>query len=250
MEVVYFDQMRGQLDESMTVQDNVGEGSDKVEINGRSKHIISYLQDFLFTPERARAPIKALSGGERNRLLLAKLFTKPANILVMDEPTNDLDVETLELLEELLLSFEGTLLLVSHDRYFLDNVVTSCLVFEDGQINEYVGGYADWQRHKKSEKVSKNTTTAKQKSAAKLAKAKSAKLTYKDQRELDALPAKIDAIEKALSDLEQQLADPAIYQDQQKVDQLNKHFEQSNKELEDAFEQWEKLEAQRNQLEP
>ncbi|MCF6282139.1 MAG: ATP-binding cassette domain-containing protein [Candidatus Polarisedimenticolaceae bacterium] len=252
MEVVYFDQMRGQLDESMSVQDNVGEGSDKVEINGRSKHIISYLQDFLFTPERARSPIKALSGGERNRLLLAKLFTKPANILVMDEPTNDLDVETLELLEELLLSFEGTLLLVSHDRYFLDNVVTSCLVFEDDQINEYVGGYGDWQKYKQLEKSSKSATAAKSKSKStpKLAKAKGAKLSYKDQRALDALPAKIDALEQEQADLEKKMADPAIYQqDQQQVDQLNQRFEQVNKELEDAFEKWEKLEEQRNQLE-
>jgi ATP-binding cassette subfamily F protein uup len=249
MEVVYFDQMRGQLDESMTVQDNVGEGSDKVEINGRSKHIISYLQDFLFTPERARAPIKALSGGERNRLLLAKLFTKPANILVMDEPTNDLDVETLELLEELLLTFEGTLLLVSHDRYFLDNVVTSCLVFEDGKINEYVGGYADWQKHKQLEKPSKSATTTKAKPAAKAEKTKHAKLTYKDQRALDALPAKIDALEKEQSDMEQQMADPDIYQDQQKLEQLNQRFEAVKKELDDVFEQWEILEEQRNQLE-
>ncbi len=249
MEVVYFDQMRGQLDESMTVQDNVGEGSDKVEINGRSKHIIYYLQDFLFTPERARAPIKALSGGERNRLLLAKLFTKPANILVMDEPTNDLDVETLELLEELLLGFEGTLLLVSHDRYFLDNVVTSCLVFEDGQINEYVGGYADWQKHKQLEKPSKSATATKAKAVVKAEKTKPAKLSYKDQRALDALPAKIDAFEKEQADLEQQMADPDIYQDQQKAEQLNQRFEQVNKELEDAFEQWESLEEQRNNLE-
>ena len=140
LQVAYFDQLRGQLDEELSVQDNVGGGSDKVEIGGRTKHIMGYLQDFLFTP--VRTPVKALSGGERNRLLLAKLFTKPANVLVLDEPTNDLDVETLELLEELLVDYEGTLLLVSHDREFLDNAVTSCLVFEgDARVAEYVGGY-------------------------------------------------------------------------------------------------------------
>ena len=250
MEVVYFDQMRAQLDETMSVQDNVGEGSDKVEINGRSKHIISYLQDFLFTPERARAPIKALSGGERNRLLLAKLFTKPANVLVLDEPTNDLDVETLELLEELLLAYEGTLLLVSHDRDFLDNVVTSCLVFEEGQrINEYVGGYGDWQQFKQSEKKSKPETTVKTKPAAKLSKIKPAKLSYKDQRELDTLPAMIESLEQEQSELQTKMADPAFYQqDQQWVDQLSQRFEQVNEELENAYARWEILEEQRNQL--
>ncbi len=140
--MAYFDQLRDQLEEDKTVLDNVAGGSDKVEINGKSKHVISYLQDFLFPPERCRQPVRALSGGERNRLLLARLFTRPANVLVLDEPTNDLDVETLELLEELLLEFDGTLLLVSHDRAFLDNVVTSTLVFEgDGVVDEYVGGY-------------------------------------------------------------------------------------------------------------
>ncbi|MES9903152.1 MAG: ATP-binding cassette domain-containing protein [Sedimenticola sp.] len=145
LEVAYFDQLRAVLDEEKTVQDNVAEGSNMVEINGSSKHVISYLQDFLFAPNRVRQPVKSLSGGERNRLLLARLFAKPANVLVMGEPTNDLDVEILVLLEELLLNYQGTLLLVSHDRAFLNNVVTSTLVFEgDGRISEYVGGYDDW----------------------------------------------------------------------------------------------------------
>ena len=149
IEVAYFDQMRDQLDLDRTVLDNVAGGSDKIDINGKQKHVISYLQDFLFPAKRCRQPVRALSGGERNRLLLAKLFTRPANVLVMDEPTNDLDLETLELLEELLLEFDGTLLLVSHDRAFLDNVVTSTLVFEgEGRVNAYVGGYQDWLRQR------------------------------------------------------------------------------------------------------
>ncbi|MES9929197.1 MAG: ATP-binding cassette domain-containing protein, partial [Candidatus Thiodiazotropha sp. 6PDIVS] len=155
LQVAYFDQLRSQLNEALSVQENVGGGSDKVEVDGKSKHIISYLQDFLFTPERARAPVHALSGGERNRLLLAKLFTKPANVLVLDEPTNDLDIETLELLEELLVGYQGTLLLVSHDREFLDHSVTSCLVFEDGgRITESIGGYSDWEQ--KNREIRKN----------------------------------------------------------------------------------------------
>jgi ATP-binding cassette subfamily F protein uup len=150
LEVAYFDQLRSQLDEQRSVRDNVAGGSDKVEIGGKSKHVIGYLQDFLFTPERCRTPVKTLSGGERNRLLLAKLFTKPANVLVMDEPTNDLDMETLELLEELLLDYQGTLLLVSHDRDFLDHVVTSCLVFTgDCMVEEFVGGYSDWDAYQR-----------------------------------------------------------------------------------------------------
>ena len=145
--MLYFDQLRDKLDLDKSVQENVGEGNDTVTINGRPRHIIGYLQDFLFTPERARSPVRILSGGERNRLLLAKLFTRPSNVLVMDEPTNDLDVETLDLLEELLLEYAGTLLLVSHDREFLNNVVTSTLVLAgDGEVREYVGGYDDWLR--------------------------------------------------------------------------------------------------------
>ena len=251
LEVAYFDQMRGQLDEEASVQDNVGEGSDKVEINGRSKHIISYLQDFLFTPQRARTPVKALSGGERNRLLLAKLFTKPANVLVLDEPTNDLDVETLELLEELLLDYQGTLLLVSHDRDFLDNVVTSCLVFEGNQvINEYVGGYSAWEQHKrKSENPAAQKPQQKLKSQPKQPKSSMNKLSYKDQRELDVLPAKIEALEQEQSELQQKMADPNLYQQERELfDQTNQRLQQLEQELAETYERWEALEALRDAL--
>ncbi len=249
LEVVYFDQMRSQLREDLSVQDNVGGGSDKVEIGGGSRHIISYLQDFLFTPERTRTQVKALSGGERNRLLLAKLFTKPANVLVLDEPTNDLDVETLELLEELLINFTGTLLLVSHDRDFLDNAVTACLVFEgENRIAEYVGGYSDWDRHRKqrqalpvasSEKAVKSEPSPPKKGAG--------KLSYKDQRELGALPQRIETIEKEIGDIQQQLSDPEIYlQGGDKVNGLQQELKELEQALETAFDRWETLEAQQS----
>ncbi|NNG11687.1 MAG: ATP-binding cassette domain-containing protein, partial [Halobacteria archaeon] len=194
----YFDQQRAQLNPDASVMDNVGDGSQRVTINGRSRHVAGYLQDFLFPAERLQSPVSTLSGGERNRLLLARLFAQPANLLILDEPTNDLDVETLELLEELLMDYQGTLLLVSHDRAFLDNVVTSTLVFEgEGRIREYVGGYSDWLRQRKSAKE-----PAAAKPARRLAPAraeppagKPCKLSYKDQRELDTLPAKIEALE-------------------------------------------------------
>ncbi|MBL3529083.1 MAG: ATP-binding cassette domain-containing protein [gamma proteobacterium endosymbiont of Lamellibrachia anaximandri] len=249
LEVVYFDQMRSQLREDLSVQDNVGGGSDKVEIGGSSRHIISYLQDFLFTPERARTPVKALSGGERNRLLLAKLFTKPANVLVLDEPTNDLDVETLELLEELLINFTGTLLLVSHDRDFLDNAVTACLVFEgEKRIAEYVGGYSDWDRHRKQRQALPVASSEKAvKSGPNPPKKGAGKLSYKDQRELGALPQRIEAIEKAIEDIQQQLSDPEIYQQGgDKVTGLQQELKELEQELEAAFDRWETLEAQQN----
>ncbi|MCG8013851.1 MAG: ATP-binding cassette domain-containing protein, partial [Candidatus Thiodiazotropha weberae] len=214
IQVAYFDQLRSQLNESLSVQENVGGGSDKVEIDGKSKHIISYLQDFLFTPERARAPVNALSGGERNRLLLAKLFTKPANVLVLDEPTNDLDIETLELLEELLVSYQGTLLLVSHDREFLDHSVTSCLIFEgEGRVIESVGGYSDWEQKQQQITIRRdNAAQEKVKSQRQKPKNRTAKLSYKDQRELDQLPQQIEQLEQSLSGLQEQLSDPDLYQ--------------------------------------
>ncbi|RLJ19700.1 ABC transporter ATP-binding protein [bacterium endosymbiont of Escarpia laminata] len=247
LEVVYFDQMRSQLREDLSVQDNVGGGSDKVEIGGSSRHIISYLQDFLFTPERARTPVKALSGGERNRLLLAKLFTKPANVLVLDEPTNDLDVETLELLEELLINFTGTLLLVSHDRDFLDNAVTACLVFEgEKRIAEYVGGYSDWDRHRKQQQALPVVSSEKAvKSEPSPPKKGAGKLSYKDQRELGALPQRIEAIEKEIEAVQQQLSDPEVYQQGgDKVTGLQQELKRLEQELETAFDRWETLEAQ------
>ena len=246
LEVAYFDQHRAQLNEEASVIDNVSEGRDQITINGKSRHIISHLQDFLFTPERAHTPVKALSGGERNRLLLAKLFINPANVLVMDEPTNDLDTETLELLEELLLDYSGTLLLVSHDRAFLNNVVTSTLVFEgQGRIGEYVGGYEDWLRQAGPAKKAtptgpSKTTAAKTKEAP---KPKARKLSYKDQRELDMLPQQIEALEEEQEKLQQAMAEPDFYQqDRTSISAATERLDAINLELEAAYERWEALE--------
>ncbi len=248
LEIAYFDQHRSILDEEASVIDNVAEGSDRVEINGASKHIMGYLQDFLFTPDRARSPVKSLSGGERNRLLLAKLFTKPSNLLVMDEPTNDLDVETLDLLEELLLDYQGTLLLVSHDRAFINNVVTSSLVFEGhGRLNEYVGGYDDWLRQRPScelETGKQKKGTASQPEQAK--SVKKAKMSYKDKRELEMLPDKITELEAEQEALQQKMADPDFYQQQDggAITLTTERMEQITVELEQAYERWEELAAQ------
>ena len=251
LEVAYFDQLRDQLDLDKTVIDNVAGGSDKVSVNGKEKHVISYLQDFLFPPKRCRQPVRALSGGERNRLLLAKLFTRPANVLVMDEPTNDLDLETLELLEELLLDFNGTLLLVSHDRAFLDNVVTSTLVFEgEGSVNAYVGGYQDWLRQRAPlatlPKAQDKPDAAKKAaaSAKPVETAKAKKLSYKDQRELDTLPARIEALEIELEDLQGALGDPELYRTSpEKVTELGARMQQVEQELAQAYQRWEALEG-------
>ncbi len=250
IQVAYFDQLRDQLDEERSVQDNVGGGSDRVEVGGSSRHIIGYLQDFLFTPERARTPVKALSGGERNRLLLAKLFTRPANVLVLDEPTNDLDVETLELLEELLLDYQGTLLLVSHDRDFLDHAVTSCLVFEgDCRVVEYVGGYSDWEQHQKQRPVAKQPSSPKKvKPEPPAPKKKKGKLSYKDQRELDSLPQRIEELEAALDEIQQRLSDPALYQQgSETITELRQSMQSLEQELEQAYARWEALEAAREE---
>jgi ATP-binding cassette subfamily F protein uup len=247
LQVAYFDQLRSQLDEERSVQDNVGGGSEKVEVGGKQKHIIGYLQDFLFTPARARSPVKALSGGERNRLLLAKLFTKPANVLVLDEPTNDLDVETLELLEELLTDYPGTLLLVSHDREFLDNAVTSCLVFEgDGKVVDYVGGYSDWEAYSQNRhtSISKPKEKAAVKSAVEKPKKRSEKLSYKDQRELDSLPQLIEQLEGQLDELQTQLGDPDLYRTQgERVASLQQQLTEVQQQLDKAYERWENLES-------
>ena len=223
LEVAYFDQLRLQLDLEKTVIDNLAEGRDFIEIDGQSRHVLSYLGDFLFSPQRARTPVKALSGGERARLLLAKLFSKPANLLVLDEPTNDLDVETLELLEEVLSAFKGTVLMVSHDRAFLDNVVTSTLVFEgDGQVKEYVGGYQDWIRQGGSAKLLGVKEAKAQKAepvaaatpapAAPAAAPAKKKLSYKLQRELEALPGQIEALETQMAAVQEQIGSPGFYQ--------------------------------------
>jgi ATP-binding cassette subfamily F protein uup len=246
-EVIYFDQLREQLDPDKTVLDNVGEGNDTLMINGKSRHIIGYLQDFLFTPERARTPVHILSGGERNRLLLAKLFTRPANVLVMDEPTNDLDAETLELLEELLLEYSGTLLLVSHDREFLNNVVTSTLVFEgDGLVREYVGGYDDWLRQAAAIVAAVPTASLPVQGKQRIRAERPRKLTFKEERELEALPARIGQLEGEQEKLHLTLADPEFYRSAgAEVVKLNTRLAEIEKDLVKVYCRWEELEALR-----
>ena len=247
LQIAYFDQHRSQLDESRNALENVAGGRDFVEINGSRKHVIGYLQDFLFSPERARAPITRLSGGERNRLLLARLFAQPSNLLVMDEPTNDLDVETLELLEELLLDYTGTLLLVSHDRDFLDNVVTSTLVLEgDGKLGDYVGGYTDWLRQRPAVQAQASTVTAPTTPAAPTpapAPAKK-KLSFKDQRELELLPAKIERLETDIAARTAAMQDPAFYkQDSASQQRANSELAALQTELDTAYARWEALDS-------
>jgi ATP-binding cassette subfamily F protein uup len=242
LQVAYFDQLRDQLDPNMTVADAVAGGNDHVMIGSNKRHVMSYLNDFLFASNRARSPIRSLSGGEKNRLLLARLFTQPANLLVMDEPTNDLDLETLELLEDLLVNYEGTLLLVSHDRLFLDNVVTSVMVFEGpGQVNEYVGGYADWQRYKTelAEPVKSDKKSVKEKPKS----VKKKKLSYKDQRELEQLPEAIEQLEERQAELNAQINAPTFYQqDHSLVAQTLQALEDLEAELEESYARWDALE--------
>ncbi|HXA80998.1 MAG TPA: ATP-binding cassette domain-containing protein [Opitutaceae bacterium] len=251
LEVVYFDQMRAQIDDAKTVADNIAGGNETVTVEGRTRHVISYLQDFLFTADRARTPARVLSGGERNRLLLARLFTKPANVLVMDEPTNDLDAETLDLLEDLLVEYQGTLLIVSHDRDFLDNVVTSTLVFEgDGRIGDYGGGYADWVHEKEKAAAAKAAAAARAAAHEPIAPAPPAKasrkLTNKEQRELDALPAQIDALETEQAELGKKLADPVFYQrERSAAAQVKTRLDELDRQHAAALARWEELEAVR-----
>ncbi|RJP22620.1 MAG: ATP-binding cassette domain-containing protein [Candidatus Omnitrophota bacterium] len=249
LEVVYFDQLRVQLQEEKSVFENIGEGSDWIAINGQNKHIIGYLQDFLFSPERSRSPVRILSGGERNRLLLAKLFARPTNVLVLDEPTNDLDAETLELLEELLLDYQGTLLMVSHDRTFLNNVVTSTIAFEgDGRLNEYVGGYDDWLRQRAESipiATQKVQTQAKkqEKTTGRL------RLTYKEKleretqkRELDALPQQIEEWESEQQQLLHLLAQPSFYQQNAgEIMKAKNRLQRLEQEIGEAYRRWEYL---------
>ena len=244
--VVYFDQMRDQLDEEASVLDNVSQGRERIEINGKQKHVMGYLQDFLFAPDRARSPVKALSGGERNRLLLARLFTKPANILVMDEPTNDLDIETLELLEELVLEFPGTVLLVSHDREFVNNVVSSTLVFEnDGEVNEYVGGYDDWLRQRSTtQKTEAIESRKKQPTAAVGEEKKTKKLSYKEQRDLDILPKQLEALEAEIEQLHEQMAKAEFFQQEKDViTKTQLRLKEAEEKLESIYQRWEALES-------
>ena len=255
LEVAYFDQHRAVLRDDWNAAENVAEGREFVEINGRRKHIIGYLQDFLFTPERARAPITRLSGGERNRLLLARLFARPSNLLVMDEPTNDLDVETLELLEEVLADYTGTLLLVSHDRDFLDNVITACFVMEgQGRIGEYVGGYSDWVRQRSAalQAEASAPSTAADAGAAtdpgsrpKPKKKKKAKLSYKLARELEHLPEKVESLEARMTELTGTMNDPDFYrQDAAEITRMTDEVESVQAELDRAYARWEELESQ------
>lgn len=250
LEIAFFDQLRNQLEEDKSIRDNVGQGKDTLTINGQEKHIVGYLQDFLFAPERINSPVKALSGGERNRVLLAKLFTRPANLLVMDEPTNDLDVETLELLESLLVEFSGTLLLVSHDRAFLNNVVSSTIAFEgDGVVNEYVGGYDDWARQHQPQTSSK-PKKAEVETKDKKKKSSSHKLSYKDQRELEQLPETIENLENKVEELQTKISQPEFYQQEaSKVTEITDLLEKSQAELESAYERWDALEALKESLE-
>jgi ATP-binding cassette subfamily F protein uup len=250
LEIAYFDQHRAQLNDSLNALDNVAEGREYIELNGQRKHIIGYLQDFLFSPERARAPITRLSGGERNRLLLAKLFAQPSNLLVMDEPTNDLDVETLELLEELLTEYKGTLLLVSHDREFLDNVVSGTLVLEgDGEVGEYVGGYSDWLRQKPAGLAAVEATTPVAKKvetspATPSNEKPKRKLSYKDARELEQLPARIEQLEAEVAKHAEAMNDPSFYQqDNAAIQRANDALAKVQAELEMAYARWAELEG-------
>jgi len=251
LEVVYFDQHRAEIEDDKTVADNIANGNSTVTIDGRTRHVISYLQDFLFTADRARTPARVLSGGERNRLLLARLFTKPANVLVMDEPTNDLDAETLELLEDLLVEYQGTLLLVSHDREFLDNVVTSTLVLEgDGRIGDYIGGYSDWLRLKAAPKPAAprraGPASAARPAAGPVLPAgkKKRPLSAKDARDLADLPARIETLEKEQAELAAKLGDPAFYKREPAAFlSIKARLEDLERAHAEAFARWEKLEA-------
>ena len=244
VEMAFLDQLRGELKSELTVGENIASDRDEVIVGGVKKHVYSYLADFLFAPERVRTPVKALSGGERARLMLAKLFLKPANLLIMDEPTNDLDIETLELLEEQLLNYRGTLLLVSHDREFLDNVVTSTFVLEgDGEVRQYPGGYADYERYKGSgsTEVRGVSKPSKPPQPSKPSKpSKPPKLSYNEQRELDALPARIDALEKEIAAIEADLVAGKIY--------TSERLAPAQEELEAAVERWAELEERSQSL--
>lgn len=257
LEVAYFDQLREQLDENQTAQENVGEGKQMLLINGQERHVLGYLQEFLFSPERARTLVKYLSGGERNRLMLAKLLTRPSNVLVLDEPTNDLDAETLELLEDLLIEYPGTVLLVSHDREFVNNVVTSTLVFEDdGTVKDYDGGYDDWLRQREL------TTSSFDSAARPKAEMRSSgnevstpvktktgrKLSFKEQRELESLPAQIDLLETQQAALHSVMAAPSFYQQSKfEIAKVTGQLEKIDRDLAETFHRWESLEAIANE---
>jgi ABC transport system ATP-binding/permease protein len=246
LQIAYFDQLRQQLDDEATVQENLGLGGETVSIGGSSRHVLGYLQDFLFTPDRARTAVRFLSGGERNRLLLARLFTKPANVLVLDEPTNDLDAETLELLEERLVEFDGTVLLVSHDREFLNNVVTSTIAFEPGGVREYVGGYDDWIRQRAAaEREAKDGPPVRKKAAEAVAVGQPArgKLPYNEKRELELLPRKIEELDAKLAELHEAVGRPEFYkQPAAEIAKQQAVLKDLQEQLHSAYARWEELE--------
>jgi len=248
LEIGYFDQLRQTLDLDKSVAYNVGEGRTYIRLNGKDRHVVGYLKGFLFSPKRSQTPVKALSGGERNRVILAKLFTRPANLLVLDEPTNDLDIETLEVLEQKLCEYGGTLIVVSHDREFLDNVVTSTVVFEEaGRIQEYVGGYSDWVRHGRQLAVTDNPLADEERrraAAARRRQRQPTKLSYKDQRELDALPAEIEQLEASIAELQRAIAEPGFYtRDSASVQATLRELADSESRLEQRIERWGELET-------
>jgi len=245
LDIAYFDQRRAQLDGNRSVIDNIADGRQFIEVNKQQRHVISYLQDFLFAPERCQTPVNALSGGERNRLLLAKLFSKPSNLLVLDEPTNDLDIDTLDLLEDLLAEYAGTVLLVSHDRSFLDRVVTSTLVFEgSGTVNEYVGGYADWLRQRDPVKLKHAATGRKPAPGQARSGAPPARLSHKDQRELERLPRQIETLEAGIEDIHSRMSDPAFYQlAGDEIASTRKRLSDMEDELQTTYQRWEELES-------
>ena len=240
LNIAYFDQYRSALNEEKSVQDNVSGGRDMLDIGGKSRHVVSYLRDFLFSPERCRQPVKVLSGGERNRLLLAKLFTQPSNMLILDEPTNDLDIDTLDLLEELLIEYEGTIILVSHDRAFINNVVTSTFAFEGkGAFNHYVGGYNDWLR----QRTKQLNQTSKPKKIDTRVKKKADKLSYKDQRELDGLPDQIEKLECEIGEISQQMSEPDFFKGAREgVQKTENRLAELQNQLSLCYERWEILE--------
>ena len=246
LDVRYFDQLRDQLHFEQNVVEQINGGNDFVTIDGNQRHVISYLQDFLFTAERARLPVKFLSGGERNRLLLAKLFARPANVLVLDEPTNDLDLETLDLLEQRLVDFQGTVLVVSHDREFLDNVVTSVIAFEPGGVREYVGGYSDWLRQREAAALPKKQSVSPRKTSTtvqEVTERKPQKLSYKDKRELDQLPAQIETLETEISTLHEQMADASFYRHSaEEIAATQKRLRELETHVATAYVRWQELE--------
>ena len=247
LQISYFDQLLEQLDENKTVIENVGDGTDTVTVNGKTRHIIGYLRDFLFPPDQARSLVSVLSGGERNRLMLARLFTRPSNLLVLDEPTNDLDIETLDILEELLMSYTGTILLVSHDRTFINNIVTSTLVFEGGAVvKEYVGGYDDWLRQRPQEAKQSKASVSKQAPPLAPASKTRPRFGFRQQAELDALPQTIERLEREQHELYLAMGDPGLYKrDKADIVATNDRIDAVNKLLEEAYGRWEELEQLR-----